>query len=241
MRAIILFSALCLAFTSINTFAADEPGGPVAPEAHTPDVVMSRAVQAGVSPASALGILKAGNVRFVQGQALPRDVKKAMQATAHGQYPLAAVVGCMDSRVPVEMVFDQGLGDVFVVRVAGNVINADTLGSLEYAAAVAGAKAIVVLGHSSCGAVKGACDKVHLGNVTAVVDKIRPAVDKTPGKGDRSSKNHDFVNAVARNNVQHSLEQIRKQSPLLRKMETGGELVMVGGMYDLDSGKVQWF
>ena len=199
--------------------------------------------QATITPSQALTLLKDGNARFVSGQMLHRDLRQEVLRTSSGQYPLAVVVSCLDSRVPAELIFDQGLGDIFNGRVAGNVVNEDILGSLEFATKVSGAKLIVVMGHTSCGAIKGACDDVQLGNLTALLARIKPAVDSVqtePGEM-RSSKNSAFVEKVAEANVHHALKTIRTQSPILNEMIEKGQVGLVGGNYDLGTGKVTFF
>jgi carbonic anhydrase len=217
--------ALCLALGA--PVAAKEGTAPKAE-------VQTKESQAAMTPAAALERLKAGNARFVSKATTRRDWPAEVAATASGQYPFAAVLGCMDSRVPVETVFDQGIGDVFTVRVAGNVVNDDELGSLEYAVHV-GTKLIVVLGHTGCGAVKGAIDGTQLGNLTGLLAKIRPAVDEA-----RCTDAHDAtcMNGVAEKNVRQSVKQIRDKSPDLAKALDDGKIAVVGAMYDLATGKV---
>ena len=197
-------------------------------------VVQTRESQAATTPAMALDALKAGNARFVSNTSKRRDWTAKVVATASGQYPFAAVLGCMDSRVPVEVVFDQGIGDLFAVRVAGNVVNSDELGSLEYAVSV-GTKLIVVLGHTACGAVKGAMSDAKLGNLTSLLAKIRPAVEAAHCDG---SQETSCVNKVAEENVRQSMKQIRDGSPYLAKHLDEGAIVLVGAMYDIGNGRV---
>jgi carbonic anhydrase len=199
--------------------------------------VQTRESQAAMTPASALELLKAGNARFVSNTSKRRDWSAKVVATAAGQYPFAAVLGCMDSRAPVEVVFDQGIGDVFTVRVAGNVVNDDEIGSLEYAVHV-GAKLIVVLGHTACGAVKGAIDGVELGNLTGLLTKIRPAVEAA---GCHDAKDDACVTKVAEKNVALATKQIRGKSPYLAKYLDDGTVRLIGAMYDVASGKVTFF
>jgi len=196
--------------------------------------------QKALSPEQALGILKEGNNRFVNKKLITRDLNEQVQKTASGQHPFAAILGCIDSRVPHELVFDTGIGDIFSCRIAGNFANEDMLGSLEFAAKVAGVKAIVVLGHSSCGAVKGACDGVELGNLTAMLKHIKPAVDRVTGHEDRSSKNAAFVQDVVDLNIQNTIEVIRSKSPILKEMVDNGEISIVGAMYHVESGVVDF-
>jgi carbonic anhydrase len=196
--------------------------------------VQTKESQSAMTPAQALERLQTGNARFVANATKPRDWSAKVLATAPGQYPFAAVLGCMDSRAPVEIVFDQGLGDVFGVRVAGNVVNADELGSLEYAAHV-GTKLLVVLGHTRCGAVKGAIEHTELGNLTGLLDKIEPAVEAA---GCHDAKDEACVTSVAEQNVRNSMKEIRAKSPYLAKQLDEGKLQLVGAMYDVSTGKV---
>lgn len=180
-----------------------------------------------------------GNDRFLANQQKGHDYHEQIKATAGGQQPFAAVLGCIDSRVPAEIVFDQGIGDIFNVRIAGNFVNDDILGSLEFACKVAGSKVIVVLGHTSCGAVKGACDHVELGKLTGMLDNLSPAVNSISGYDeDRSSGNAPFVQAVAESNVGLTVKAITDRSDVLREMHANGEISIVGAMYDVSSGKV---
>ena len=203
---------------------------------------LTQAEQAALTPAQALDRLRDGNARFVAGTPLVRHLPDEVLATAHGQYPFAVVLSCLDSRQPADTVFDQGIGDLFSARVAGNVLNDDILGSLEFACKVAGAKLIAVVGHSNCGAIKGAVDDVQLGNLTGLLAKIKPAIDAVPDDGKpRTSKNYAFVDQVSAANVRLVVQQIRDRSPVLREMLDQGQIALVGGMYDLETGKVQFF
>ncbi len=201
--------------------------------------VQTKESQSALKPADALKMLRDGNQRFATGHSLGRDLTSQVKGTAKGQYPFAAILSCMDSRAPAELVFDQGIGDVFSIRVAGNVVDGDDLGSLEYAAKVAGVKLIVVMGHSSCGAVKGAIEDVKLGNLTALLAKIRPSVKSTGGKAD--AKNDAFVTKVAEANVRHSMKEIREKSPVLKALIDSGAIGLVGAMYDVETGKVTFY
>ena len=198
--------------------------------------------QAALSPAMAVALLKDGNKRFLDGNTLNRNLHQQVADTASGQYPFAAVVRCIDSRIPTEVVFDQGIGDIFNARVAGNFVNEDILGSLEFACKLAGSKVIVVMGHTSCGAVKGACDHAELGNLTQMLDKIMPAVDGTStAEGEaRNSSNGDFVNRVAVKNVELTIENLKSMSPVLNEMLENGEIDVVGAMYDVKDGSVSF-
>jgi len=202
--------------------------------------VQTKESQAAMTPARALETLKEGNVRFLEGKRKARDLNAKVIATAAGQYPFAAVVSCMDSRAPVELVLDQGIGDLFSLRVAGNVIDTNFLGSLEYAAKVVGTKLIVVMGHTSCGAVKGAIDDVQLGNLTALLAEIQPAIAAAgPPRG--TSKDKAFVERVAEQNVRLAMKDIREKSPLVRQMLDAGTVGLVGAMYEVETGKVVFY
>ena len=202
-------------------------------------VTQTRKTQAAITPQKALQMLKDGNSRFVQGNMLKRNLMQQAKATGGGQFPFATIVGCMDSRVSNELIFDQGIGDIFSARVAGNFVNDDILGSLEFGSAAAGSRLIVVLGHTECGAVKGACDDVVLGNLTQTLANIKPAVAAVSGyDANRTSKNSKFVQAVADKNVVLTVERIRERSPILLDMVKKGQLALVGAMYDVHTGKV---
>ncbi len=204
--------------------------------------VQTKESQAAMTPQQALAELKAGNARFVAGTPLHRDFSAQVKATASGQYPFAVVLSCLDSRQPIEIVLDQGIGDIFSARVAGNVLNDDILGSMEFACKASGSKLIAVIGHSNCGAIKGAVDDVDLGNLTGLLAKIKPAMDAVPADVQpRTSKNSEFVDQVSEANVRLVMKEIRDRSPILREMLDKGEISLVGGMYDLSTGKVQFY
>jgi carbonic anhydrase len=206
--------------------------GPVAIREHTEEA------QARITPHEALEELKAGNARFVAGKMRGRNLREEVHVTASHQYPFAVIVSCIDSRVPPELVFDQGIGDVFSARVAGNVLNDDIVGSLEFACKVSGAKLIVVLGHSNCGAIKGAIDDVQLGKLTGLLEKVKPAGDRVAQSVQpRTSKNKEFVQQVAEQNVRLVMQQIRERSPVLLEMLDAGKIGLAGGMYDLTTGE----
>jgi carbonic anhydrase len=203
----------------------------------------TKASQDAISPAKALELLQEGNQRFIAKQQVERDLNLQVDQTSTGQFPFAPVLSCIDSRVPAELVFDQGIGDIFSVRIAGNFVNTDILGSMEFASKLAGTKLILVLGHTACGAVKGACDHAELGNLTAMLGNITPAVEaitEPADAADRTSANIDFVNAVGTKNVELTIERIREESPVLAEMEQAGEIQIVGGMYDIATGKVNF-
>ena len=205
-------------------------------------ITQTKETQSSINPSKAIELLKEGNARFVENKQASRDLIQQVNQTASGQYPFAVVLSCIDSRIPTEIVFDQGVGDIFNARVAGNFVNEDILGSMEFACKLAGSKAIVVMGHTACGAVKGACDHAELGNLTGMLKKIDPAVNavETADGEDRSSQNADFVNRVAQKNVELTIENIKKMSPVLNEMYENGEIDIVGAMYDVASGKVEF-
>src|SRR5262249_25202140 len=194
----------------------------------------------GMTPSQVIDELKKGNERFRTGKMAARDYLGEKRSSATGQYPAAVVLGCLDSRVPAEIVFDVGIGDIFIGRVAGNVVNDDMLGSMEFACAVSGAKVVLVLGHTACGAVKGAIDDVVLGNLTGLLARIKPAIPATKFDGEKSSKNASYVDTVARTNVVLGLAEIRRRSPILQELEKQGSIKIVGAMYDLATGMVQF-
>jgi carbonic anhydrase len=194
-----------------------------------------------MTPDEIIRLMRQGNERFRTGQRQERNFLREQQASAKGQYPAAVVLSCIDSRAPAEVVMDLGIGDIFNSRVAGNIANEDILGSMEFACQVAGAKVVLVMGHTTCGAIKGAIDRVQLGNLTNLLAKIRPAVEATPYDGERSSKNNAFVNAVARKNVELTMTNIRQQSSVLQSLESKGTIKIVGAMYDLDTALLEFF
>lgn len=198
-------------------------------------------MQAALTPAKALELLKEGNKRFVNNLKANRDLLQQASETTNGQHPLAVILSCIDSRTSAELVFDQGIGDIFSARVAGNIINEDILGSMEFACKLAGSKIIVVLGHSQCGAVKGACDHVEMGNLTALLKKIQPSVEaETETKENRSSKNPAFVEKVTAINVEKTVHLIMEQSPILKEMIESGQIGIIGGVHDLATGEVNY-
>lgn len=203
----------------------------------------TRETQQSLTPAAALQILREGNERFQANLKANRNLLQQVNDTRDGQFPFAAILSCIDSRTSAELIFDQGLGDVFSVRIAGNFVNDDILGSLEFACKVAGSKLIVVLGHSSCGAIKGACDDVRLGHLTGMLAKIKPAVESVcepAAKAERTSRNEAFVQAVANANIDLAVAQIRERSQVLRELLDQGQIALVGGMYDVTSGAVEF-
>lgn len=195
-----------------------------------------------ITPLQAIDLLKKGNERFVNNLKVNRNLLQQVNETSEGQHPFAVILSCIDSRTSAELIFDQGLGDIFSVRIAGNIQNEDILGSLEFSCKVAGAKVVVVLGHTKCGAVKGACDHVTLGNLTALLEKLKPAVEEeTTVISDRNSNNPEFVEKVATLNVRITMKQILKNSPILTEMIERGEIALIGGMYDVESGIVDFY
>lgn len=204
-------------------------------------VIFNQEIQSKITPDAALQLLKSGNQRFVNNIHVNRNYAQAIKATANGQYPFAAVLGCIDSRVPAEMIFDLGIGDIFVARVAGNFVNEDILGSLEFACKIAGAKLIVVLGHSSCGAIKGACDQVKMGNLTTLLAKLQPAVESTETTGERNSNNTEFLQNVANRNVEMTVNHILQRSEILKEMADLGQVKIVGAMHEVANGRVTFF
>jgi carbonic anhydrase len=193
-----------------------------------------------LTPDEIIQQMKAGNERFRSGKPRHRDLMREAKATAKGQYPAAIVFGCVDSRAPAELILDYGIGDIFSGRVAGNIADEDIMGSMEFACKAAGAKVVLVMGHTACGAIKGAIDDVKLGNLTALLAKIRPAVEATQYTGERTAKNYAFVDAVARKNVELTIAKIREQSPVLRELETSGSIKIAGSMYNLETGTVEF-
>lgn len=200
--------------------------------------------QASITPAKALEFLKEGNERFIHNLQANRDLLQQANETREGQWPFAVVLSCIDSRTSAELIFDQGLGDIFSIRVAGNVVNTDIIGSLEFACKVAGSKLIVVLGHTSCGAIKGACDHVEMGSLTELLSKIQPAVyeeKETVDAARRNSKNPEFVENVASLNVKRSVKSIINRSYILEQMVEAGQIAIIGGKHHLDTGRVEFF
>jgi carbonic anhydrase len=202
----------------------------------------NRETQAQMTPRKAMEYLQEGNKRFVNNLKAHRDLLEQANATVDGQWPFATILSCIDSRTSAELIFDQGLGDIFSVRIAGNIVNTDILGSMEFACKVAGSKLIVVLGHTKCGAVKGACDHVEMGNLTELLSKIQPAVyqEKTT-KDDRNSKNEPFVENVAKINVKRNVKNIIERSFILEQMVENGEIGVIGAMHNIETGKVTFY
>jgi carbonic anhydrase len=203
---------------------------------------LNKEMQDAITPTMAIEILKEGNKRFVNNLKVNRNLLQQANETSDGQHPFAVILSCIDSRTSAELIFDQGLGDVFSVRIAGNIINEDILGSMEFACKVAGSKIIVVLGHTKCGAIKGACDHVEMGNLTALLSKIQPAVyDEKTETENRSSSNGEFVEKVATINVKRTVHAIMERSPILKEMIEKGEIGIVGGTHDITTGLVTFY
>lgn len=202
----------------------------------------TKETQEKVTPRMALQYLREGNQRFLNNLKLHRNLLNQVNETSDGQYPFAAILSCIDSRISAELIFDQGLGDIFSIRIAGNILNEDILGSMEYACAVANSKVIVVLGHTNCGAITSACNNVEMGHITHLVDKLKPAIalEKTV-LFQRNGQNNDFVNKVSIINVELTIDEIRKRSPILREMEKEEKIMIVGGLYEVETGEVKFF
>ena len=224
----IIFYMLLISFATL-TYSQDKA------------ITQTKELQDKTTPSDALQMLKEGNNRFVENVMFQRNLPDQMHATAKGQYPFAIVLSCIDSRVAPEITFDEGLGDIFDARIAGNFVNDDILGSMEFACKVTGAKLILVMGHTNCGAIKGAIDDAQLGNMTQMLTKIKPAVEKTSYDGEKSSKNYDYVDMVAKENVLLAIEEIKSKSTVLKEMYDEGEIDIVGCMYDLENGKVEYY
>ena len=205
---------------------------------------LTKETQAAISPDNAINLLKEGNKRFQTNKEVERNLLAQVSETSTGQYPFATILHCVDSRVSAELVFDQGIGDIFSIRIAGNFVNEDILGSMEFTCKLAGTKVIVVLGHTACGAVKGACDDAKLGNLTTLLEKLKPAVEAVSEPADtnkRNSANIDFVNNVAEKNVYMTIDNIRERSAVLKDMEAQGEIKIIGAMYDIKDGSVTFY
>ena len=203
---------------------------------------LTKEMQASITPSVALDLLKEGNKRFINNLKINRNLLQQANETSDGQHPFAVILSCIDSRTSAELIFDQGLGDIFSVRIAGNIVNEDILGSMEFGCKVAGSKIIVVLGHTKCGAVKGACDDVSLGNLTGLISKIKPAVDQEKETiSDRNSANANFVENVAELNVKVSVNNILDRSSIISEMVQKGEIAIVGGIHDIATGEVSFF
>lgn len=205
--------------------------------------MLTREEQERLTPDEVIGILKQGNKEFIEDRLTIRNNTQRVRQSAKGQYPKAVVVSCLDSRVPVEDVFHRGIGDIFVARVAGNIINEDILGSLEYACKVSGSKVVLILGHEYCGAISSAIKDVKIGNITSLLSKIKPAIQLVSEdfqKGEKKADNPFYVEAICYENVRVAMNEVRENSPILREMEDNGEIKIIGGVYDMDSGAVDF-
>jgi carbonic anhydrase len=236
IRSFALFSMIFVFALSLHAEQNQSMNSPIT----NPDDVLTKKSQAELTPKAVLEDLMAGNKRYMNNELTEyENIMEEVKATASGQYPKAVILSCIDSRVPVEYVFDQGVGDIFTARVAGNFVNEDILGSMEFGAAVAGSKVILVLGHEHCGAVKSAISDVRMGNITPMLEKIQPAVRASEDfRGEKTADNPEYVAHVCENNVELAIENIRERSPILKSMEEKGEIMIVGAVYDLDTGEV---
>jgi carbonic anhydrase len=202
----------------------------------------TKATQDKLTPEMALDILKEGNERFVNNIKTHRNLLQQVNETSSGQFPFAAILSCIDSRTSAELIFDQGLGDVFSIRIAGNILNEDILGSMEFACKIAGSKLVVVLGHTKCGAIEGACNNIELGNITTLLNKIKPAIElEKETKTERTGKNLPFVQHVTKNNVFITVQKVREQSSILKEMEEKKQIKIIGGLHDIETGKVIFY
>lgn len=203
----------------------------------------TKETQSSLTPEKALELLKEGNQRFVNNHKADRDLLQQVKETSEGQFPFATILSCIDSRTSTELIFDQGLGDVFSIRIAGNILNEDILGSMEFGCKAAGSKLLVVLGHTKCGAIYGACNHVEMGNLTTLLKKVQPAIDgeKETPQDERTGSNDKFVYNVTVNNVNMTIDRIRKESQVLADMEKNGEIKIIGGMYDVKTGQVEFY
>ncbi|NJY62402.1 carbonic anhydrase [Salinimicrobium sp. CDJ15-81-2] len=206
------------------------------------DRVLTQEERNALTPDDVVAEFRKGNTRFIQDSLTLRDRQNRITQTSEAQNPKGMVLSCIDSRVPVEEIFDQGLGDLFIGRIAGNFADTEMLGSMEYATKVAGSKVLVVLGHKNCGAVKSAIEKVELGNITALLNHIEPAIEMTDGfpEDQRNIKNEEYVNAVIKNNVRHTIEEMREKSPIISEMESSGDIKILGAFYDVSNGTVEF-
>jgi len=238
-----LFSAaMFLMFTFTACTTQSDSTETVSSNEQLDDEVLTQEAQQALTPEEIIESLKEGNQRFVSNNLTPQDYQAQVEKTSSGQYPEAVVIACIDSRVPVEAIFDKSVGDIFVARVAGNFVNEDILGSTEFGTAVAGSKVVVVMGHEHCGAVKSAVDDVEMGNITAMLSKIRPSVELSEedyeGEGEMTSSNDEYVTHVVNTNVRYTIEQMRERSDIIAELERNGEVVIAGAFYDLDTGVV---
>ena len=237
----VLAGVLFLASCTNDIKNKKEVTGIVKPFAVLVENVLTADEQAKLTPDDVIKNLKEGNQHFVENALTPRNYPAQVQKSAKAQFPEAVILSCMDSRIPVESVFDKGIGDLFVIRVAGNLVNEDILGSMEYGCKVTGAKIILVMGHEHCGAVKSAIDDVKLGNITALLQKIKPAINKSAGyKGEKNSKNNEYVDLVCVNNVLLTIHEIKEKSPILKALSDEGKIKIVGAIYHMETGTVKF-
>src|SRR5262245_28123721 len=229
----------CLSITGIASVATILGVVPVGRLVYA--AALTRAQRDKLTPDDIIALMKKGNERFRLGQESPHDYLAQQRASASGQYPAAVILSCIDSRAPAETIMDLGIGDCFNARVAGNIANDDLIGSMEFACEVAGAKVVLVMAHTACGAIKGAIDQVKLGYLTDLLAKIRPAVDQTRYEGERSAKNYAFVDAVARTNIRLTVDEIRRRSAILAGLEAARRVKLAGAMYDLQTGQIEFF
>jgi carbonic anhydrase len=202
----------------------------------------SKETQSSLTPLAALQILKEGNQRFINNLKANRNLLQQVNDTSTGQFPFATILSCIDSRTSAELTFDQGLGDIFSIRIAGNILNEDILGSMEFATKIVGTKVLIVLGHTKCGAIQGACNHVELGNLTTLLNKIQPAIfNEKKTTENRTGSNSDFVNNVTELNVHLTIDRVRRESPIIAEMEELGQIKIVGGLYDVETGEVQFY
>lgn len=203
----------------------------------------TKETQSSLTPDKALALLKEGNKRFVGNFKADRNLLQQVKETSEGQFPFATILSCIDSRTSSELIFDQGLGDIFSVRIAGNILNEDILGSMEFGCKVAGSKVLLVLGHTRCGAIYGACNQVELGHLTTLLKKVKPAIDmeKSTAPEHRHGKNNEFVYRVTVNNIKHTIDRIRKESSVLADLEKDGAIKIIGGLYDVETGLVTFY
>ncbi|MGK0363019.1 MAG: carbonic anhydrase [Saprospiraceae bacterium] len=240
------FSLFILAIATFSACSQEPTISSDTPKETTPKIkelvedVLTKKQQDALTPDMVLEMLEGGNIFFMNNDLTARNHSAQVRKSTLAQYPKAIVMSCVDSRVPVEDVFNRGIGDLFVARVAGNFVNEDILGSMEFACKVSGSKLILVMGHEHCGAIKAAIDDVKLGNITSVLQKIRPVVDVVEYEGERNSKNQEFVHLVSISNVKNTMEQIRLKSPILKEMEDNGEIKIIGALYDMDNGVVDF-
>jgi carbonic anhydrase len=226
--------------TTVGAYATSATAAALAQTSTKPAGALTKEARDRLTPAQVIDELQKGNERFRTGQMVPRDYRDQQRTSAAGQFPAAVILGCIDSRAPAELIFDVGIGDTFNARIAGNVVNDDLLGSLEFACAVAGAKVLLLFGHTACGAIKGAIDDVEMGNLTGLLARVKPAITATSFDGEKSSKNIAYVDTVARANVRLGLENIRRRSPVLADLEKKQAIQIVGAMYDLATGVVEF-